>query len=341
MIEQKETDMENKSCVLLSIKNMSYVIDVINIMEILELPALRHAVGLPPYIAGFVNVRGEIMVALDLKACFGDSSRHYALKDHLIVIEGENYSFCLVSPEITDLVQVERSQIISEALLNDIAPLVPFVSNVAKHDEKIVFFIDPLLLEKHLLKTSPEVFKSSSEWEENKVSILSENEDEQKIFEERALSLTEKVISPRSADQLTFLMIILLNQEYYAVDTMREFCPIQDFSSVPWAPPCVFGLFNLRGHVLPLVDIKHILQGQRNEIKTTSKALIVNFEDTSLGILVDDVVNLVFVNQSDYRAVPLSVKVISQAFVKSTVKYEKEVIPVLDIMKMLKSIQVQ
>ncbi len=343
MTEQEDIVMTEKTThLLISIEKTFYVLDALDVREILELPALQYLKGSPSYIAGFVNVRGEVIAALDLRICIGESFQNHSLKDLLIIVKGENYTFGLVTPEVQDLVQLNISKESSEKIVNKIAPLFSFLSHIAKYQEQIAFLINPALLEKHIFQTIPEAFKLLAvESLENKMSSLPINEEEQKIFRERAKRLTEQVSATLPIDQLNLLTIIELKGEYFALETIRELSPLKDFTPIPYAPPYVFGFFNLRGHVLPIIDILQILQGKKNEAKENSKILIVDFDNASIGILVDDVVNLIFSNPMDYRSVPLSVKVISEKFIKNTIKYEKEVIPILDINKILRSIQVQ
>lgn len=342
MAVEENIAIEKTTCLLISIESTLYAINALNVREILELPAFQYVKGLPLYIAGFVNVRGEIMVILDLRVCLGEPFQMHSLKDHLIIVEGEKFAFGLVTPEIRDLIQLDVSQVDFEAAVKKIVPLFPFLSTIAKYQEQIVFLIDSLALERYVFKEVPEVFKPSNlETLENKMANLPIDPEEQKIFHQRAKRLIEKVEVSLPAEQVNLLTIIELNEEYFALETIRELSPLLDYTPIPYAPSYVFGFFNLRGHVIAIIDILQILQGKKNEIKKTSKVMIVDFDNTSVGVLVDDIVDLIFSNPADYRSVPISVKVISEKFIKNTIKYEKEVIPILDIGKILKSIQIQ
>lgn len=341
MEDQTEiTVTERNTCLLISVENTFFAMNALNVQEILELPALQYVDGAPPYIAGFVNMRGDIIVVLDLRICLGKRFQSYSLVDHLIIVKGENYLFGLVTPEVHDLVQLDILKTSSEAMLSKIAPLFPFITTIGKFHEQIVFLVDTILLEKHLLQVSPELFKSLKiESLEDKSSVFLIESYEQNIFQERARRLIDKVVFSQQSEQLILLTVILLKQEYYAVETIREFCSINEYTLIPCAPPYVFGFFNLRGHVLPIIDVWQILQGEKNQLNADSKVLIVEFEGSSVGVLVDNVENLMFSNPLDHRTVPLSIKIVGEAFVKNTVKYEKEVIPILEISKILKSIQ--
>lgn len=340
MTGQKESiAKKSQACLLMSIEEAFYAISASHVKEVMELPALQKSGGTPSYIAGFVNVRGDITVVLDLRVCLGHAEQPYSLKDHLILVKGETRVFGLLTPEIQDLQQLAVSEA-AEVELHSVRPLFHFISSMAKYKEQIVFLIDPYEMEKYILDITPEPFNLKSlEAIEKRSGFATLKAEERKIFIERAKQLTERIQLTYQPTQFSLLAVVELKKEYFAIDIIREFCPISDFTPIPCAPPFIFGFFNLRGHVLPIIDLWSILQGQKNELIESSKILIVEFQDTLIGILVDNVVNLIFSNVADYRTVPLSVKVISDAFIKSTVKYEKEVIPVLDLIKMLKSVQ--
>lgn len=342
MAEQEAAEITENVCLLMSLENNLYAMNALHVEEILELPALQCIGGLPCYIAGFVNIRGNIITVLNLRICLGAAFDNYSILDHLIIVKGKNGLFGLVTSEVMDLIHLNIEKTSSEKMLNKITPICPFIEGVAKFEEQIVFLIDVLALENHILEVSPGIFKIEKiASQDHKACAMPINPDEQTVFQERAKKLVNAIISSTQPEQTTLLTVILLKQEYYAIDTIKEFCPISEFTIIPCSPPFLFGFFNLRGHVLPIIDIWQLLQGEKNSIRETSKVLVVDFEGTTVGILVDDVLNLIFSSAADYRTVPLSIKVISEAFVKSTVKYEKEVIPILDMPKILKSIQSQ
>ena len=63
----------------------------------------------------------------------------------------------------------------------------------------------------------------------------------------------------------------------------------ETMSRVPGAKSWLLGIANLRGHLLPLVDIKLLLGGGRTSLKRTTRVISVNHREIPAGLVVDEV----------------------------------------------------
>ncbi len=73
-------------------------------------------------------------------------------------------------------------------------------------------------------------------------------------------------------------------------DQIREVLMLPEgMTRVPGAKRWLLGIANLRGHLLPLVDIKLLLGSGRTALKRTTRVISVNHRDIPAGIVVDEV----------------------------------------------------
>lgn len=79
------------------------------------------------------------------------------------------------------------------------------------------------------------------------------------------------------------------NEFALAVKSIQEVVnPPARFTHVPLAPPFLLGVFNLRGSVIPVVDLKIVLSLETSQgIKEGAKVAIVEHEGTKIGLLFD------------------------------------------------------
>jgi purine-binding chemotaxis protein CheW len=77
---------------------------------------------------------------------------------------------------------------------------------------------------------------------------------------------------------------------------IREFCKIINLSHVPCLPNFYIGLSNLRGEFIPVVDIKGFLGIATTEITDKSKIIFVKSPKMQLGIIVDEVFDIITVS---------------------------------------------
>lgn len=89
----------------------------------------------------------------------------------------------------------------------------------------------------------------------------------------------------------------LLNNEMYAIslEYIREFSKIINLAIVPCVPEFYKGLSNLRGEFIPVLDIKGFLGISKTQITEKSKIIFVKTSKMQIGILVDEVFDIIIV----------------------------------------------
>ena len=73
----------------------------------------------------------------------------------------------------------------------------------------------------------------------------------------------------------------------------REVFPVPDhITAVPKAKAWVYGIVNLRGELLPVLDLKHYLLDKPSRLSKRSRIIVINDADINSGLLVDEVYGL-------------------------------------------------
>lgn len=68
---------------------------------------------------------------------------------------------------------------------------------------------------------------------------------------------------------------------------VRETLPLQPITRVVLAPPCLAGVFSLRGEIVPVVDLAILLGLARTEIGAESRIVVVDHAAGTIGVVVD------------------------------------------------------
>ena len=94
--------------------------------------------------------------------------------------------------------------------------------------------------------------------------------------------------------------------EDYAIDIMRvrEIIPPLPVTPVPRAPSFVEGVIRLRGDVLPVVDVRRRLGLPVTSPTRKTKVLIVNVARRQIGLVVDEVTEVLRLPRSEIRPAP-------------------------------------
>jgi len=136
-----------------------------------------------------------------------------------------------------------------------------------------------------------------------------------------------------------------MGEDLYAlpVEVLTEIIISQKIFPVPTTPPHVLGVMNLRGSIVPVVDIRPALALPRQT--TPSQIAIIKEGAVTIGIVVDHVSEVVAVPSSKVLAIPAEAG--GQAgksrsrFLKSIIQREGGVAALLDVKRILEEIRLE
>jgi purine-binding chemotaxis protein CheW len=105
---------------------------------------------------------------------------------------------------------------------------------------------------------------------------------------------------------------------------------------VPRAPEFIKGVINLRGRIIPVVDVKRKLGlGDVDESSRLARIVVVRLRDRLVGVLVDGASQVLRVPVSLIEAAPEEVVSISQSFIRGVAKLEKRLIILIALQDVL------
>lgn len=96
---------------------------------------------------------------------------------------------------------------------------------------------------------------------------------------------------PRNSGALTQLVTFdLLGEEFgLPILDVREIIRMTDVTPVPHAPNFVEGVINLRGQILPVVDLRKRFNLEAKEMDDSTRIVVVEINNNLLGLIVDGV----------------------------------------------------
>jgi purine-binding chemotaxis protein CheW len=112
--------------------------------------------------------------------------------------------------------------------------------------------------------------------------------------------------APAAHEELVQLCAFVVGGEEYVVDIMRikEIIPPLKITPVPRAPAFVEGVINLRGVIIPVVDLRRRLGLPLGPATKKSKYLICTVGGRRVGLVVDAVTEVLRIPRSDIRRAP-------------------------------------
>ncbi len=128
-----------------------------------------------------------------------------------------------------------------------------------------------------------------------------------------------------------------LNNEEYAVDALnvQEIIEMASITHVPHLPGFFKGVINLRGTIIPVVDLKLKFGMASESYRKHTCVIVTEFSGGVMGIIVDSVSDVMHMPKESVSATPSFGSQIKTDFIKGMGKVSDSLVLILDINKVL------
>ena len=151
------------------------------------------------------------------------------------------------------------------------------------------------------------------------------------------MSVTPEVKMARPGQYLTFV----LKDQLYSVPigTVREINSLSEITPVPRTPDFVAGVMNLRGKVIPVINLRMKLGLQSTDHTKKTCIIVIETDVGQIGMIVDSVSGVIELVANQIEPTPNLGNDAETEFVLGMGKIDNKVIVLIDIVKALSSKQ--
>jgi purine-binding chemotaxis protein CheW len=141
----------------------------------------------------------------------------------------------------------------------------------------------------------------------------------------------------KAVEATEHLATFFLGREEYGVDVrlVQEIIRVSEITQVPRAPEFIKGVINLRGRIIPVVDLKRKLGLGQVEVARPSRIVVVKIKERLIGLLVDGASQVLKVPVSTIEAAPDEVMEIDATAIRGVAKLPGRLIILMDLNKTL------
>jgi len=135
------------------------------------------------------------------------------------------------------------------------------------------------------------------------------------------------------------LVVFRLAEESYGLDitAVEGIIKMQAITAIPHAGAFIEGITNLRGDVLPVIDLRKRFGLASIETSQDSYIVVVELDHGKVGVIVDDVSEVLRVSSGDVEPPSPVLTKANNGMLKSVVKMDERLILLLDIDKLFSS----
>jgi purine-binding chemotaxis protein CheW len=133
------------------------------------------------------------------------------------------------------------------------------------------------------------------------------------------------------------MVVFNIGKELYGVgiDAVHEIVKVPDITEVPDAPSFLEGVINLRGKIVPVVDLRKRMRLAGAERTKSSRVLITENDKRLVGLLVDAVSEVLKLAPESVEAPPEMISSIGVEYITGVAKVEGRLIIILNLQKVM------
>ena len=147
----------------------------------------------------------------------------------------------------------------------------------------------------------------------------------------------KKEKKPAEEKKLQFISF-LIGEEEYATDILKvfEITNLKKLTKVPSMPHFVKGVLNLKGLVVPVIDLREKFGADSTKVTKYSVIMVVDVSGRVMGVIVDRVNEILKIKSSEIQPPPRFFSGIKSQFIRGMVKKDSDsFMIILDMAKIL------
>lgn len=157
--------------------------------------------------------------------------------------------------------------------------------------------------------------------------------------------LLEKVVESEEDTQKDKYLIFSIGNECYGIDIkyVTEIIGIEPITEVPELPNYIKGVINLRGKIIPVMDVRLRFKKEQKEYDDRTCIVVVEIGNINIGLIIDRVLEVVNIDESNISPPPKinSNKDNANKYIKGIGKIQNEVRLLIDCHKLLEEDEIE
>lgn len=139
-----------------------------------------------------------------------------------------------------------------------------------------------------------------------------------------------------AAAECQFVVFRLGTEEYgIPITQIKEINRLTAATKVPRSPAFIEGIINLRGQIIPIVDLKKRFDIDLTEYTADARIIVIQVNASTFGVQVDSVSEVLRINSSDIEPAPNIVAGIDSRYITGVAKVGERLLIMLDLDKLL------
>jgi purine-binding chemotaxis protein CheW len=139
------------------------------------------------------------------------------------------------------------------------------------------------------------------------------------------------------------LVVFDLGSEQFGIEiaAVEGIVKMQEITKVPFAPPYMEGITNLRGMVLPVIDLKKRFGLLAEPVTKETRIITVSMDTVKLGMIVTAVSEVLTIDESVIELPQAMITNVNSEFITGVAKIDSRLVILLDLSRILSADEIQ
>ncbi len=139
-------------------------------------------------------------------------------------------------------------------------------------------------------------------------------------------------------DEYDQVVGFMLKDELFGIDILNveEIIKPVDFTYVPNTKEFVMGVVNLRGKIIPIVDLRLKFSLEKKPITADTRIIVTRLDEYTVGFIVDKIERVYYIGKKDIEPAPSNIPQTIEKYVKGVGKMDNKIMTLLNIENLLK-----
>lgn len=308
--------MEEEQLVSFLLDKEEYAIGIMKVKEIMRVPQIVKVPNCEAYIDGVVSIRNNLLPILNLRSYFGMEYLEINDQTRILVVDMGTFTAGIMVDKISEVLRVPSTIILPAPKFSTQSG--EQLKGVAKlnNGKRMILILDPTKM------ISSEEISAFSDIRE----VQEQDTDSRKI--------TSQILDEEK------LVTFKIEMEEYGVKiaNVQEINRMTEITKIPRAPYYIEGIVNLRGNIIPALDLRRRFKLSDKQITDATRIIIVDLDGKRTGIVVDSVSEVLKFEKKLIEATPdILSSGIDSDYIDGVGKLDdgKRMILILDISKVL------
>jgi purine-binding chemotaxis protein CheW len=142
----------------------------------------------------------------------------------------------------------------------------------------------------------------------------------------------ENELELESSNSQNQYLLFMVGGVLYAIESLRaqEIVEYSGITKVPMMNSFVKGVTNIRGNIVPVVDLLDRFDLGKTNISDKTSIIVIQYKSMQIGVIIDEVYEVDSIDPSNIKKAPEFGSKIDARFIKCMGKYNKEYIAILN-----------